>query len=137
MDQSYFSTTNNNNNNNNYMNAKNNCSEGLVDEVNDAQPHHNHQFNFVKRVVPLTSSASPGTTKTMGRHRTSISEPKSFMSSPSNNLNSLDFWDYTIELECLQGPKGLCVVFCFFFSFFINGSSGTLSVTCVDFLNGN
>lgn len=112
MDHSYFSS---NNNNDHYMNAKNNCSEGL-DEVNDAQPHHNHQFNFVKRVVPLTSSATPGTAKNIGRHRTSVSEPKSFM---SNNLNSLDFWDYTIELECLQGPKGWFFGFYFiFYGFF-------------------
>lgn len=115
MDHSYFSS-NNNNNNDHYMNAKNNCSEAL-DEVNDAQPHHNHQFNFVKRVVPLTSSATPGTAKNMGRHRTSVSEPKSF----NSNMNSLDFWDYTIELECLQGPKGwfFLKIFCgFFLNFF-------------------
>lgn len=99
---SYYTNHNNNNNNNN---IKNNF---LSDEVNDAQQQQppNH-FNFVKRVVPLSSSANSNTTK---RHRSSISEPKSFMSSissnPSSNLNSLDFWDYTIELECLQGPKG-------------------------------
>lgn len=25
-----------------------------------------------------------------------------------NGLNSLDLWDYTVELECLQGTEGKC-----------------------------
>lgn len=25
---------------------------------------------------------------------------------PISRLNSLDCWDYTIELECLRGPEG-------------------------------
>lgn len=25
-----------------------------------------------------------------------------------NGLNSLDLWDYTVELECLQGTEGTC-----------------------------
>jgi len=27
-------------------------------------------------------------------------------SSPSSNMTSMDCWDYTVELECLQGPQG-------------------------------
>lgn len=32
----------------------------------------------------------------------------SFNSWELNGLNSLDLWDYTVELECLQGTEGLC-----------------------------
>lgn len=30
----------------------------------------------------------------------------SFNSWELNGLNSLDLWDYTVELECLQGTEG-------------------------------
>lgn len=29
-------------------------------------------------------------------------------------LNSMDCWDYTIELECLTGPQGILLFFFFF-----------------------
>lgn len=32
--------------------------------------------------------------------------PSASNSSVSSTLNSLDFWDYTIELECLQETSG-------------------------------
>lgn len=36
----------------------------------------------------------------------SDTEPESLVWD-SSGLNSLDLWDYTIELECLQGPEGI------------------------------
>lgn len=33
-------------------------------------------------------------------------QPESFNSWELNGLNSLDLWDYTVELECMQGTEG-------------------------------
>lgn len=33
-------------------------------------------------------------------------EPESLDSWDINGLNSLDLWDYSMELECLRGPQG-------------------------------
>lgn len=36
-----------------------------------------------------------------------------------SKLNSMDCWDYTIELECLQGPQGYYYYCYYFFTFLI------------------
>ena len=53
-----------------------------------------------------------------GLHREHSSQGSHVMSSPSmesqqpaslrldSGLNSLEYWDYSVELECLSGPEG-------------------------------
>lgn len=51
--------------------------------------------------------SSPTTTSSISVTNTSIpvQSEKKLMRAESN-LNSLECWDYSVELECLQGPDG-------------------------------
>lgn len=59
------------------------------------------------KAVNNSCNSKDGCWDSVNLNHLSPSHATSPPSSALSRLNSLDCWDYTIELECLQGPQGL------------------------------
>lgn len=67
----------------------------------------NHHRLNKKRLKMSSSSLSPETSLSSSSSKDDEDIWETDLPPPSiSRLNSLDCWDYTIELECLRGPEG-------------------------------
>jgi len=65
----------------------------------------NHRRSINKKRLNMSSSSlSPETS--LSSSSSKDDEDIWETAAPISRLNSLDCWDYTIELECLRGPEG-------------------------------
>ena len=53
--------------------------------------------------IPETSVGGGGD---HGHSTPALSSPRSDPGQCSTGVNSLEFWDYSVELECIQGQQG-------------------------------
>lgn len=68
----------------------------------------NHRNSIDKRRLKMSSSSlSPETSLSSSSSKDDEDIWEADLTpAPISRLNSLDCWDYTIELECLRGPEG-------------------------------